>query len=106
LLVDPNRIEKTIVLKATRERVWRAISDSARFGEWFGVEIDGPFIAGKEATGRIAPTKVDAEVARLQEPYRGTPFRVVVERIEPMTVFSFRRRPALSIPLMIIPRSL
>ena len=51
--MDENRIEKTIVLKATRERVWRAISDSARFGRWFGVEIDGPFIAGKEAVGRM-----------------------------------------------------
>jgi uncharacterized protein YndB with AHSA1/START domain len=40
------RIEKTIVLKATLERVWRAISDSACFGMWFGVEIDGPFVAG------------------------------------------------------------
>jgi uncharacterized protein YndB with AHSA1/START domain len=91
--MDANRIEKTIVLRASRERVWRAISDSARFGRWFGVEIDGPFVAGKEAVGRIAPTKVDSEVARLQEPYRGTPFRVVVERIEPMTLFSFRWRP-------------
>ena len=79
----PRELE-TIVLKATRERVWRAISDSARFGRWFGVEIDGPFAAGKEAVGRIAPTKVDPEVARLQEPYRGTPFRVVVERIDPL----------------------
>ena len=59
--MDPDRIEKTIVLKATRERVWRAISDSARFGRWFGVEIDGPFVAGEEAVGRIAPTKVDPE---------------------------------------------
>ena len=91
--MDPNRIEKTIVLKATRERVWWAITDSARFGRWFGVEIDGTFLAGKEAIGRIAPTKVDPEVARLQEPYRGTSFRVVVERIEPMTLFSFRWRP-------------
>jgi uncharacterized protein YndB with AHSA1/START domain len=91
--MDPSRIEKKIILKATRERVWRAISDSARFGRWFGVEINGPFVAGKEAIGRIVATKVDAEVARLQEPYRGTPWRVVVERIEPMTVFSFRWRP-------------
>jgi len=91
--VDTNRIEKTIILKATRERVWRAISDSARFGRWFGVEIDGPFVAGKEAVGRIVPTKVDPGVARLQEPYLGMPWRVVVERIEPMNLFSFRWHP-------------
>jgi uncharacterized protein YndB with AHSA1/START domain len=91
--MDSNRIEKKVILKATRERVWRAISDSARFGTWFGVEIDGPFVAGKEVMGKIVPTKVDPEVARLQEPYRGLPMRVVVERIEPMKLFSFRWRP-------------
>lgn len=85
-----DRIEKKIVLKASRERVWLAISDSARFGRWFGVEIDGPFTAGKVANGQIAPTKVDPEVARLQEPYLGVPWRVMVERIEPMQLFSFR----------------
>ena len=87
--MDANRIEKKVILKATRERVWRAISDSARFGTWFGVEIDGPFVAGKEVIGKIIPTKVDPEVARLQEPYRGLPMRVVVERIEPMTLVTF-----------------
>jgi uncharacterized protein YndB with AHSA1/START domain len=91
--MESDRIEKRIVLKATRERVWRAISDSACFGMWFGVEIDGPFVAGKEANGRIAPTKVDPEVARLQAPYLGLPWRVVVERIEPMKLFSFRWHP-------------
>jgi len=91
--MDSDRIEKTIVLKAPRDRVWRAISDAANFGAWFGAEIDGPFVAGKEAIGRIAPTKADPDVARLQEPYRGRPWRVMVERIEPMTLFSFRWHP-------------
>lgn len=91
--MNKDRIEKKIVLKVTRERVWHAISDSARFGVWFGVEIDGPFVAGKEATGRIVPTKVDPEVAHMQEPYLGTPWRISVERIEPMTLFSFRWHP-------------
>ncbi len=91
--MDSDRIEKKIVLNATRERVWRAISDSARFGTWFGVEIDGPFVAGKEATGRITPTKVDPGVAKLQAPFLGMPWRVVIERIEPMTLFSFRWHP-------------
>jgi uncharacterized protein YndB with AHSA1/START domain len=86
-------IEKKIVLKATRERVWQAISDSSLFGQWFGAEIEGPFIPGREAVGRIAPTTVDADVARMQEPHRGKPWRVVVERIEPMVLFSFRWHP-------------
>jgi uncharacterized protein YndB with AHSA1/START domain len=91
--MDANRIEKKIVLKAARERVWRAISDSARFGQWFGVEIDGPFVVGREASGRIVPTRMDPDVARLQEPYRGFAWRALVERIEPMTLFAFRWHP-------------
>ena len=69
-----NRIEKKTVLKSTRERVWQAISDSARFGAWFGVEFTGPFVAGSWLNGRIVPTKVDPEVARLQEPHTGALF--------------------------------
>jgi uncharacterized protein YndB with AHSA1/START domain len=91
--METNRIEKKIVLKATRERVWQAISDSARFGTWFGVEFDGPFIAGTWMSGRIVPTKVNPEVAKLQEPHRGTRFQIFVELIEPMERFSFRWHP-------------
>jgi uncharacterized protein YndB with AHSA1/START domain len=93
LLVSADRIQKQIVLKATRERVWRAIADSARFGAWFGCEFDGPFVEGEELGGRIAPTQVDPEIAKLQEPARGMPFTIVVERIQPMERFAFRWRP-------------
>jgi uncharacterized protein YndB with AHSA1/START domain len=91
--MNTDRIEKKIVLKAPRERVWQAITDSTRFGTWFGVELDGPFIAGKEVRGRISPTKVDPEVAKHQEPYLGVPWRALIERIEPMSVFSFHWHP-------------
>ncbi len=86
-------IEKRIVLKATRERVWRAISDSQRFGAWFGVEFDGPFVKGTWITGHIAPTKVDPDVAKLQEPHTGKTWSAFVEHIEPMTKFAFRWHP-------------
>jgi uncharacterized protein YndB with AHSA1/START domain len=91
--MSTDRVVKTILLKAPRERVWQAITDSSRFGVWFGVEIDGPFVAGKEATGRIMPTQVDADVAKLQESFRGAPWRAKVERIEPMRLFSFYWHP-------------
>lgn len=88
-----DRIEKRIELCASRERVWRAISDAKEFGTWFGVELDGPFVAGERLNGRIVPTQVDDEVAKSQEPSSGTPFQVHVERIEPMRLFSFRWHP-------------
>jgi uncharacterized protein YndB with AHSA1/START domain len=90
---DTDRIEKTILLRATRARVWRAISDSKEFGTWFGAEFDGPFAPGSRMTGRIVPTKVDAEVAKSQEPYAGAVFECTIDRVEPMRLFSFKWHP-------------
>ena len=88
-----DRIEKKVMLRAPRDRVWHAIADSKQFGAWFGAEVDGPFVAGARVTGRIVPTQVDEEVAKMQEPYKGLPFEWMVERIEPMRLFSFRWHP-------------
>ncbi len=90
----PDRIEKQMILRAPRERVWRAVSEAKQFGSWFGVAFDGEFAAGTRLTGRIAPTKVDADVAKLQQPYAGFPFEFHIERVEPMTLFSFRWHPS------------
>ena len=91
--MSTDRIEKEILLHATRDRVWRAISDSDRFGAWFGVAFDGPFVEGARLTGRIVPTAVDTEVAKLQEPHAGVRFEFLVESIEPMRRISFRWHP-------------
>ncbi|HEX3758010.1 MAG TPA: SRPBCC family protein [Kofleriaceae bacterium] len=91
--MSSDRIEKKVVLRAPRDRVWQAISDSHKFGTWFGIELDGPFVAGQRITGRIAPTQVDREIARLQEPHSGHPVEWLVERIEPMRVLAFRWHP-------------
>ncbi|MFL5431633.1 MAG: SRPBCC family protein [Myxococcales bacterium] len=88
-----DRIQKTVFLRAPLERVWRAISDPGEFGTWFGVAFDGPFVAGARVTGRIVPTKVDAEIAKAQEPYAGTKFECSIDRVEPMRLFSFRWNP-------------
>jgi uncharacterized protein YndB with AHSA1/START domain len=91
--METDRIQKQIVLRAPRERVWSAISDAKKFGTWFGVEFDGPFVAGSRLSGKIAPTKVDPEVAKMQQPYAGKRFEFSVERIEPMRNISFRWHP-------------
>jgi len=91
--MSTDQIEKNVVLRAPRDRVWHAIADSKQFGTWFGVELDGPFVAGKRVTGRIAPTQVDPEVAKLQEPHKGAAVEWTVDRIEPMRLFSFRWHP-------------
>lgn len=93
MTIATDRIQKNIVLRASRERVWRAISNAKQFGTWFGVEFEGDFVAGSRLKGRIVPTKVDAEIAKSQEPYSGMAFDFFVERIEPMRLFAFRWHP-------------
>ena len=63
------------------------------FGAWFGVEFDAPFTAGKHLVGRCVPTRVDAEVAKMQKPYEGAQFEVTVDRVEAQSLFSFRWHP-------------
>ena len=87
-------IRKQTVFKAPLERVWCALSDASEFGQWFGVRFDAPaFTAGEPMTGHIVPTVVDPKVAEMQKPYEGTPFSIVIARIEPPHVFAFQWHP-------------
>ncbi len=88
-----NRIEKQVMLRAPLRRVWRAVSDARQFGAWFGVGFDGPFVTGVRMVGKVVPTQVDEEVAKLQKPYEGAAFEVTVDRVEPERLFSFRWHP-------------
>ena len=88
-----DRLEKKVLLHAPPDRVWSAISDARQFGIWFGVAFDAPFVAGARLTGRVTPTQVDADVAKSQQPYAGAAFEIVIDRIEPMRLFSFRWHP-------------
>jgi uncharacterized protein YndB with AHSA1/START domain len=79
----PDRIEKKILLRAPRARVWKALSDSAEFGTWFGVDFDGPFRAGSPSQARI--TKPPQ--------YAGLEFTFHIETIEPDRLLSYRWHP-------------
>jgi len=92
-MTTKDTIEKKMLLRAPLHRVWRAISNSSEFGNWFGVTFEGPFVAGVPLRGAITGTKVDAEVAKLQEPHEGKEFNIVVEQIEPERLLSFRWHP-------------
>ena len=80
---ETDRIEKRIVLKAPRARVWRAIADSGEFGRWFGCAIEGAFEPGRTMKMRI--TKPAG--------YEHVPFEIVIDRIEPERLFSYRWHP-------------
>jgi uncharacterized protein YndB with AHSA1/START domain len=91
--MNSDRIEKKILLHAPIARVWRAISDSTEFSSWFGMRLEGPFVAGKTVHGMIVPTTVDPKVAEMQKPYEGYPLDLMIERMEPERLFSFRWHP-------------
>jgi uncharacterized protein YndB with AHSA1/START domain len=88
-----DRIEKEVLLRAPLSRVWQALTDANEFGRWFGVRLDGQFKAGTPISGSITPTTVDPEIAKMQKPYEGMKFEIVVDRIEPKKLFSFRWHP-------------
>src|SRR5262249_49483541 len=76
-----------------RARVWRALTNAEEFGAWFGMKVNGQFAPGVRLTGVITPTTVDDEVAKAQKPYEGFTFEIMIDRIEPERLFSFRWHP-------------
>ena len=91
--MSTDRIEKKILLKAPLARVWRAFADSKEFGDWFGMKIDQPFVAGKTVHAIVKSTCVDEEIAERQKPYENVPFQLHIERMEPERIFSYRWHP-------------
>ena len=77
-----DRIERKIVLRAPRTRVWRAITDSGEFGEWFGVKLEGPFERGAHVRGKMANAK-----------YAHLPFELWIDTVDPESRFSYRWHP-------------
>jgi uncharacterized protein YndB with AHSA1/START domain len=47
-----NSIEKQIEIKAPVAKVWKALTDSQLFGQWFSVKFESEFVAGKTTKGR------------------------------------------------------
>ena len=88
-----DRIERQIFLRASRERVWRALTDSREFGAWFGMRFTEPFRPGARMRATIVPTTVDPETAAMQKQFEGVTFDIIVERIEPQRLFSYRWHP-------------
>ena len=70
-------IEKTTTLKASIDKVWDAIIDHEKFGEWFLVKLYQPFRVGEITRGHI--THPDAE---------GMEWESVTKEIRPKTYFA------------------
>src|SRR4051812_24568300 len=82
MATETDRIEKRIQLKASRSRVWRAVTDAKEFGTWFRCAFEGTFEAGRSIRGQI-----------LYPGYEHLKIDIHVERIDRESVFSFRWHP-------------
>ena len=80
-MADKDRIEKKIVLRAPRSRVWRAIANAEEFGAWFRVKFEGAFVEGATIRGKIT-----------HPGYEHLTMEVRVERIDPERYFAYRLR--------------
>jgi uncharacterized protein YndB with AHSA1/START domain len=79
-----NRIEKQILLKAPRSKVWRALTEPQEFGAWFGVHLTGPSMAaGQHLSGNVTYTG-----------YEHVVLEIWIEKIEPERYLSWRWHPA------------
>lgn len=82
-VLDTNRIERSVIINAPRARVWRALADAEEFGTWFGVNLEGQtFASGQRARGQITHCG-----------HEHVWFDVVIERIEPQELLSYRWHP-------------
>ncbi len=80
---DTDRIERSILIKAGRERVWRALTNAESFGTWFGADLKGQvFAPGVRARGQFV-------IKGHEERF----FDALIESIEPQEAMSFRWHP-------------
>ena len=78
-----DRIERQILLKAPRLRVWQALANAEEFGRWFQVDLRGQaFVAGQPASGQITVPG-----------YEHLRFNVQVVDVEPEHRLSMRWHP-------------
>jgi uncharacterized protein YndB with AHSA1/START domain len=81
-VVSTDRIEKKVLLKAPRAKVWNALADARAFGQWFGVDLTGSFAPGARLRGRVT-----------HEGYQHVVMDVTVESMEPGRLLSWRWHP-------------
>lgn len=80
--MSTDRIEKSVLLRAPRARVWRALTDAKEFGAWFGVDVAGTFAPGARVQGRVT-----------HKGYEHVVWDITIERMEPERLFSWRWHP-------------
>src|SRR5689334_11740904 len=77
-----DRIEKQMVLRAPRSRVWRAVASAQEFGAWFRMRLESEFVEGAAIRGQLTVPG-----------YEHVSLEMWIERIEPERYFAYRWHP-------------
>ena len=81
-VVQTDRIEKRVLLRAPRSRVWQALTNTSEFSEWFGVNLTGTFATGARLRGQVT-----------SKGYEHLMLEVTIDRMEPERLLSWRWHP-------------
>lgn len=79
----PDHIERSTIIPAPRDRVWKALTDSKQFGEWFGVKLSGNFTPGETIRGSV-----------MEKDLQGLPIAMDIGEMDTERLFSWRWHPA------------
>ncbi|AMW82545.1 SRPBCC family protein [Pseudomonas yamanorum] len=80
---ESNEIKRKVLLNASRQRVWDALTDAEQFGSWFGIALKGKqFAAGRAIEAPIT-----------YPGYEHVVWKAKIERLEPQARFSFSWHP-------------
>lgn len=77
-----DRVEKKVLLRAPRSRVWRALTNADEFGRWFGARLTGTFKPGAPVRGPIT-----------HKGYEHLTLEITMERMEPERLVTWRWHP-------------
>lgn len=75
-------IMNSVLLNAPISNVWNALIEYGKFGEWFGVKLEGPFVVGQLSQGKI-----------IYPGYEHVSWEAVIQEIKPECLFSFTWHP-------------
>lgn len=76
-----NMIERQIEIKAPVAKVWKALTDSQLFGQWFNANIQTPFVVGKTSVAMNTSKGFEMKM------------EFHVKEIRPQTYFSYAWTP-------------
>ena len=86
-MITQTSIDKSILIRGPRSRVWRALTTPSEFGKWFGADVRGEFRPG-ERVDMVCTIKG----------YEGVRFFIIVNEMKPEATFSWHWHPGSAVP--------